>query len=81
MRNVEKSAGDWLSFCSSSTETMPAPFSSTRSRSAVSNSGSPKKTSPPCAESSAILRRMTPTVAFDAPPMPSSSALPSSEVR
>ena len=60
--------------------TTPLP-STTRSRSAGSNSGSPKKSSPPAASRLTRARRITPAVAEETPPMPLRSALPSSEVR
>ncbi|MNW61995.1 hypothetical protein D3C74_400940 [compost metagenome] len=81
MRNVEKSAGRSWTAGSSSAETVPRPSDATRRSSVVSNAGSPKNTSAPCACSVTISRRMTPAVAADSPPMPLSSALPSSEVR
>ena len=58
---------------------MPRPSAAVRSRSAVSNSGSPKKTSAPWSESVIRLRRMTPAVAADRPPSSLRSALPSSD--
>ena len=62
-------------------EMTPLPSGAVRMRSAMSNIVSPKNSVPPPVSSVTRLRSSTPTVAFDTPPMPSSSALPSSEVR
>ena len=80
IRNVENSAGRFCTAGSSSIETTPA-GPSVRSRSEMSNSGSPKKASAPCASRLAMDRRITPAEAVDTPPMLFSSAFPSSEVR
>ena len=60
---------------------MPRPSASTRIRSAVSSSGSPKNVSAPASENAISSRRMTPAVARLRPPSPSRSPLPSSDVR
>ena len=57
----------------------PRPSGVRRMRSVdLETSGSPKNASAPCCSSSTILRSSTPAVADDRPPMPFSSALPSS---
>ena len=81
MRNVENSRGLSCTALSSRQLITPLPSVVVRIRSAVSSSGSPKNASAPCWSSSTILRRSTPTVAVDSPPMAWSSALPSSPVR
>jgi hypothetical protein len=80
MRNVENSVGSACWSASSSSVTTPWPFS-TRSRSDGSNSGSPKNFSPPRASRLTSARRITPAVDAETPPMPLSSALPSSDSR
>ena len=77
---VENSAGREATPGSSRQEIMPAP-SFVRSSCWVSKAGSPKKTSAPEASKAVRLRRITPAVALEIPPMPLSSSLPSSEVR
>ena len=47
----------------------------------MSSCGSPKNSVPPPVSSPTSARSRTPTVAFDNPPIPSSSALPAPEVR
>ncbi len=81
MRNVEKSMGLVCSVGSSRQLTTPRPSGAVRSSSAVSNSGSPKNFSIPCASSVISSRRITPAVALERPPSSSSSSLPSAEVR
>ena len=46
----------------------------------MSSCGSPKNSSPPLSSSPTSSRSSTPTVCFESPPMPSSSALPASRV-
>jgi len=81
IRKVEKMSGRSCRFGNSSSEITPLPSGVVRIRSRVSNSGSPKKASPPCDSMVIRLRRITPAVAADSPPMFFNSALPSSEVR
>ncbi len=78
MRKVENSCGLSCTAASPITDSTPRPSGASRSRSAVSNSGSPKKTSPPWSSSPISSRRMTPAVAVDSPPSSLRSALPSS---
>ena len=81
IKKVEKRAG-WLArLGSSSSDTTPLPSAVTRIRSAVSYSGSPKKSSAPWSAKVIRLRRITPTVVLLSPPIPFSSSLPSSPVR
>ena len=81
MRTVDQSSGLSCTAGSSMQEMTPLPSGAVRMRSAMSNIVSPKNSVPPPVSSVTRLRRSTPTVAFDTPPMPSSSSLPSSEVR
>ena len=81
MRNVENRAGRSCNWDRPSRVMTPCPSSVVRSRSAVSKAGSPKKSSPPAASSCATWRRMTPSVAADAPPRERKSSLPSGESR
>ena len=64
-----------------SSETTPRPAVSERTRSAVSKPGAPKNWPPPWDSSAVRARRTTPAVAFETPPIPASSSLPSSLVR
>ena len=60
--------------------TTPRPSGAVRSRSAVSNSGSPKNVAGALRLEVMRSRRITPAVAFESPPSALRSALPSSEV-
>ncbi len=60
MRNVEKSCGRSWTWGSSRQEIIPLPSAAVRSRSLVSNSGSPKKSPAPWSSKVMRLRRMTP---------------------
>ncbi len=75
MRNVENSSGLVCSVGSSKQLMTPRPSGAVRRSSAVSNSGSPKNFSMPCASSVTSSRRITPAVALDSPPRFASSAL------
>ena len=66
---------------SSRHEITPRPSGAVRSRSVMSSCGSPKNSLPPPSSRPTSARSSTPTVAVARPPMPSSSALPSSESR
>ena len=76
---VENSCGLSCTAGSSRQEMTPRPSGATRIRSAMSSCGSPKNSFPPPVSSPTSDRSSTPTVAFESPPMPSSSALPSLE--
>ena len=60
---------------------MPLPSGAVRSRSAVSNSGSPKKSSAPASENAISSRSSTPAVDLRQPAEALQLAAPSSEIR
>jgi hypothetical protein len=59
----------------------PRPSGVVRSRSAISNCGSPKNSVPPPSSSATSDRRRTPTVWLETPPIPTRSSLPSFDSR
>src|SRR5215211_8969456 len=76
---VEKSFGLSCTAGSSRQEMIPRPSGAVRSRSAISNCGSPKNSVPPPSSSWTSDRSSTPIVADETPPMPLRSCLPSFE--